>query len=175
VLLIAGVRFLTSAVPSRLVHVSVSGAGLMDPAAIIYSPAIRVDYNVHTLERLSVVDNLAGGVVIMRNDVYAGARLASSLVRDNRGTGVAVRGSFFELYDCRLTGNRVAGLEYNPSYTADEALQVRHVPPPQFCSVISPSSIRGLATPWTYFLHLSLPRGVLSAFDFVIIIIIIIA
>jgi len=135
VLLIAGVRFLTSAVPSRLVHVSVSGAGLMDPAAIIYSPAIRVDYNVHTLERLSVVDNLAGGVVIMRNDVYAGARLASSLVRDNRGTGVAVRGSFFELYDCRLTGNRVAGLEYNPSYTADEALQVRHVPPPPvlFC------------------------------------------
>jgi len=130
VLLIAGVRFLTSAVPSRLVHVSVSGAGLMDPAAIIYSPAIRVDYNVHTLERLSVAGNLAGGVVIMRNDVYAGARLASSLVRDNRGTGVAVRGSFFELYDCRLTGNRVAGLEYNPSYTADEALQVRHVPPP---------------------------------------------
>ena len=27
---------------------------------------------------------------------------------------------------------------------------------PQVCSVLSPSSILGLATPWTYFLHLSL-------------------
>ena len=124
-LLIVGIRFLTSAVPSRLYHVSVSGAGLMDPAAIIYSPAIRIDYNLHTLEHLAVSDNLADGLIIMRNDVYAGTRLASSVVRDNGGTGVVVHGSFFELYDCRLTGNRLAGFEYNPSYTADEALQVR--------------------------------------------------
>ena len=124
-MLCAGIRFLASAVPSRLVHVSVTGAGLMDPAAIIYSPAIRIDYNVHTLERITVADNLADGVLIMRNDVYAGARLAFSDVRDNGGTGVAVRGSFFELYDCRLTANRRAGFEYNPSYTADEVLQVR--------------------------------------------------
>lgn len=116
---------MTSAVPSRLYHVSVTDVGLMDPAAITYSPAIRIDYNVHTLEHVTVADNLADGVVIMRNDVYAGARLASSQVRDNAGTGVVVRGSFFEVYDCRLTGNRRAGFEYNPSYTADEALQVR--------------------------------------------------
>jgi len=119
-----GIRFLASAVPSRLYHVSVSGAGLMDPAAVIYSPAIRVDYNVHTLQHVGVVDNLADGLVVMRNDVYAGARLASSVVARNGGTGVVVRGSFFELHDCRLTGNRLAGFEYNPSYTADEALQV---------------------------------------------------
>ena len=121
----AGVRFLTSAVPSRLEHVSVTGAGLMDPAEVIYSPAIRIDYNVHTLLRLSIYDNLADGLLIMRNDVYAGARLASSSVRDNGGTGVTVHGSFFELYDCRLSGNRRAGFEYNPSYTADEAVQLR--------------------------------------------------
>jgi len=122
---VVGIRFLASAEPSRLYHVSVTGAGLMDPAAILYSPAIRVDYNVHTLERIVVADNLADGLVVMRNDVYAGARLASSVVRDNAGTGVAVRGSFFELRHCRLTGNRLAGFEYNPSYTANEALQVR--------------------------------------------------
>jgi len=124
-LLVAGIRFLTSAMASRLVHVSVTGAGLMDPAAIIYSPAIRIDYNLHTLERVTIADNLADGVVIMRNDVYAGAKLASSVVRDNGRIGVTVHGSFFELYDCRLTGNRLAGFEYNPSYTAAEALQIR--------------------------------------------------
>ena len=42
-----------------------------------------------------------------------------------RDSGVTVHGSFFELYDCRLTGNRLAGFEYNPSYTAAEALQIR--------------------------------------------------
>ena len=122
---VVGIRFLASAVPSRLYHVSVTGVGLMDPAAVIYSPAIHIDYNVHTLERVTVSDNLADGVLIMRNDVYAGARLASSTVRDNGGTGVTVHGSFFELYDCLLSGNRRAGFEYNPSYTADEALQIR--------------------------------------------------
>ena len=122
---VVGIRFLTSAMPSRLYHVSVTGAGLMDPAAIIYSPAIRIDYNVHTLERVTIADNLADGVLIMRNDVYAGARLASSVVRDNGGTGVTIHGSFFELYDCQLSDNRRAGFEYNPSYTADEALQIR--------------------------------------------------
>jgi len=116
---------LTSARPSRLEHVTVTGAGLMDPAEVTYSPAIRIDYNVHTLLRLSISDNLADGVLIMRNDVYAGARLASSTVRDNGGTGVTVHGSFFELYDCQLSGNRRAGFEYNPSYTAEEALQIR--------------------------------------------------
>jgi len=125
ILLVVGIRFLTSARASRLYHVTVTGAGLMDPAAIIYSPAIRIDYNVHTLERVTVADNVADGVLIMRNDVYAGARLASSTVRDNGGTGVTVHGSFFELNDCQLTRNRRAGFEYNPSYTADEALQIR--------------------------------------------------
>jgi len=31
-----------------------------------------------------------------------------------------------------------------------------------FCSVLQPFSIRGLATPWTYFLHLSLSSGMLT-------------
>jgi len=31
-----------------------------------------------------------------------------------------------------------------------------------FCSVLQPSSIRGLATPWTYFLHLSLSSIILT-------------
>jgi len=30
-----------------------------------------------------------------------------------------------------------------------------------FCCVLQPSSIRGLATPWTYFLHLSLSSVIL--------------
>jgi len=34
-----------------------------------------------------------------------------------------------------------------------------------FCSVPQPSSIRGLATPWTYFLHLSLSSVILIDFS----------
>jgi hypothetical protein len=105
--------------------VNVSGAGLSDPAVALYSPAIRIDYNLHTLEYLTVENNMADGIVIMHNDVYAGARLASSVIRNNAGNGVTVRSSFFELYDCRLEDNAKAGFEYSPMYTVSDALQIR--------------------------------------------------
>ena len=34
--------------------------------------------------------------------------------------------------------------------------------PSRFCCVLWPSSVRGLATPWTYFLHLSLSSDILT-------------
>ena len=68
---------------------------------------------------------MADGVVIMHNDVYANARLVSSVVRRNAGNGVTVRASFFEMFDCQLIDNGRAGFEYSPMYTADEAYQIR--------------------------------------------------
>ena len=40
---------------------TIEKAGLLDPTALLYSPAIRIDYNVHTLEQLIVRDNVATG------------------------------------------------------------------------------------------------------------------
>jgi len=97
----------------------------MDPATVAYAPALKIDFNVHTLTNLQITDNMADGMQIMHNDVYANARLANSIVRDNRGNGITVRGSFFELYNCSLSGNAQSGFEYNPSLTTQEALQVR--------------------------------------------------
>ena len=108
-----------------MTYVNISGAGLADPGAVIYSPALRIDYNLHTLEHITVENNMADGIVIMHNDVYAGARLVSSVVRANAGNGVTVRSSFFEMFDCRLEGNGRAGFEYSPMYTAADALQLR--------------------------------------------------
>lgn len=121
----AGIRFLARAEPGRLSYVNISGAGLSDPAAVRYSAALRIDYNLHTLEHLTVENNMADGIVIMHNDVFAGARLASSVVRNNAGNGLTVRSSFFEMFDCRLEDNGRAGFEYSPMYTADEAYQIR--------------------------------------------------
>ena len=50
--------------PSVMQYTSVSGAGLMDPSLILYSSAIKIDYNVHQLDHLTVEDNLADGVLV---------------------------------------------------------------------------------------------------------------
>jgi len=60
----------------------------------------------------------------MRNDVFAGARIAHSVIRRNLGNGVSTRGTYFQLFNCTLEANTAAGFEYNPSYTSYEALQV---------------------------------------------------
>ena len=106
-------------------YVTITRAGLMDPSIVLYTPALKIDYNVHTLENLHIVDNLADGLQIMHNDVYANTRLVHSTVERNFGNGVTVRGSFFEIYNCILRDNGKAGFEYNPAYTTYEALQIR--------------------------------------------------
>jgi len=65
-LLWTGIHFLGNAVPSVMKYTSVSGAGLMDPSLILYSSAIKIDYNVHRLDHLTVEDNLADGVLVIR-------------------------------------------------------------------------------------------------------------
>jgi len=88
---ISGMRFIASARSSRMSYVSISGAGLMDPSSVLYAPALKVDYHVHSLDHLVISDNSADGLVIMHNDVYSNARLTHSVVRNNTGNGITVR------------------------------------------------------------------------------------
>ena len=74
----SGIRFTASARSSRLAHSEVSEAGLLDPSSFLYSPAIQIDYNVHTLEHLLVTNNLFAGIQILHNDVYANAQVTTT-------------------------------------------------------------------------------------------------
>jgi len=47
-----------------MTYTSVSGAGLMDPSLTLYSSAVKIDYNVHRLDHITVEDNLADGVLV---------------------------------------------------------------------------------------------------------------
>jgi len=47
----------------------------MDPTAILYSAAIMIDYNVHTLEHLTVSHNMDTGIDILHNDIYRSVEL----------------------------------------------------------------------------------------------------
>ena len=100
-------------------------AGLLDPTALLYSPAVTIDYNVHTLEYLNIHNNVATGLEILHNDAYARAKITHSTIKDNFGNGLTTRGSFFEVSFCHLEGNHKAGFEYNPHTTAEEAQQIR--------------------------------------------------
>lgn len=63
-LLSTGIHFLGNAMASVLTHTTVSEAGLMDPSLILYSAAIKIDYNIHRLDHITVEDNLADGVLV---------------------------------------------------------------------------------------------------------------
>ena len=57
----------------------------MDPTAIQYVSAIKIDYNVHTMDNLEIRNCMAGGIEILHNDAYANAKLASSRIVNNLG------------------------------------------------------------------------------------------
>ena len=61
---ITGVRLLSSATSSRLYHVTIERAGLLDPTALLYAPALMIDYNVHTLQHLTIRENVATGNIL---------------------------------------------------------------------------------------------------------------
>lgn len=123
--LLTGSRFLATAQKGRFSHTKMELAGLMDPASIVYAPALQIDYNVHQLDNLLVTNNMAMGIEILHNDVFAESKLDHSVVSNNLGNGVTTRGSFFELAFSTVSNNMQAGFEYNPHLTTYELQQFR--------------------------------------------------
>ena len=100
-------------------------SGLLDPAAVTYAPTLQIDYNVHALDNLLVTNNMATGIQILHNDVYADAKVDKSTVSYNLGNGITTRGSFFTVQFSTLKNNMLAGFEYNPTLTTYELQQLR--------------------------------------------------
>ena len=74
--LCVGIHFTATATPGRLAHSTITGAGLLDPSSFQYTPSVLLDYNVHTISHLQVMDNLETGIQILHNDVYANAKVS---------------------------------------------------------------------------------------------------
>ena len=68
---------------------------------------------------------MATGIEIMKNDVYANAKIRFSDVRENLGMGVLIRGAFFEAEFSEIKQNHRHGFEYNPTYTTVQAQEIR--------------------------------------------------
>ncbi len=103
----------------------VNKAGLLDPNRMWYSPAIKIDYNMHTLEYINVTQTMSTGIEIIRNDIYIKPKLIYSEISNNLGNGMSIRSPFFDLAFCNIHDNFRFGFEYNPHYTTYEALQLR--------------------------------------------------
>ena len=125
IIFISGIHFLTTARPGRIEHAVITEAGLKDPTALLYSPAIHIDYNVHTLQHLHISNIMSDGILIMHNDAYANAAIRHSTISNNMGHGVSTRGPYFEVEFCDIFENTMAGVEYNPYYSTYEARQMR--------------------------------------------------
>ena len=122
---VLGVHFLATARSGLMRYTNVKGAGLLDPSLIWYAPAIKIDYNIHTLEHLTVTHSMSTGIEIIRNDIYINPKIIHSTVSDNLGNGISTRSPFFEVAFCNIFNNFRSGFEYNPHYTTYEAQQLR--------------------------------------------------
>ena len=96
----------------------------------------------------------------LTNGVARGRPIAVIVLED--GTEL----HFFQLFDSDQS-LEIDDSRYRQSVAASNNHALHASPPLHnvlvlFCSVLQPSSIRGLATPWTYFLHLSMSPVILT-------------
>lgn len=114
-----------SARPGFLKHAVITEAGLLDPSAIMYAPAIQLDYNVHVLQYLRVHNNMASGIEIFLNRPYSNPRIANSVISYNWGHGIKSRSGFVQIDKCEMSDNFLSGFDYTPGATMFELSQFR--------------------------------------------------
>lgn len=65
---LSGVRFAIQASESVLRHAQFTNFGLLDYARIIYSPALQIDYNIHTFTNLLIENGMSYGLTLIHSD-----------------------------------------------------------------------------------------------------------
>ncbi|KAF0308456.1 Protein bark beetle [Amphibalanus amphitrite] len=119
----AGVRFGVPSKKNILKNVQMERAGLVDYSTYTFGPALRLDFNHHVLEHVTLSHNDGDGLGIMYSDIYKiddVNHFKHVESRYNRGHGIAMRTAWLDMTDCRLMGNQQSGLHYEPSLSRSE-------------------------------------------------------
>ena len=106
-------------------NAEITEAGLLDPATVMYAPAVQLDYNVHVLQYLHIHNNMATGIEIFLNRPYSNPRISDSVISYNWGNGIKSRSGFIQVEKCELSNNFRDGFDYTPGSTMFELNQFR--------------------------------------------------
>lgn len=111
---------------TRINHLTIERAGLLDFVEMSYTPAFRIDYNFYSMSYITVKDCVSDGINIKYSNPFSRNQIEHVTVDNNLGNGILTRSPYLKLSHMTLRGNGKAGLAYDPMFTEYEALSVRN-------------------------------------------------
>uniref|UniRef100_A0AC35U2L2 Beta_helix domain-containing protein n=1 Tax=Rhabditophanes sp. KR3021 TaxID=114890 RepID=A0AC35U2L2_9BILA len=120
----AGVRYSLLANPPTITGQTtmnnwiIENAGLFDFRNNLFSPALQIDWNYHTFEKLVIKNNFHHGVDIIYNDLTKKPAIRDAYFINNRRDGINIRSGGITIEKVHINNNGNAGIRYNPLISA---------------------------------------------------------
>ena len=111
---------------TKMQHVLITEAGLMDPTTITYSPGLLIEYNYNLIDYIEISNCKATGIEIRRVDPFSTARITHANITNNIGSGIVTRSPYLRVEYSSFTNNLMSGFEYNPFFSADDGRLFRN-------------------------------------------------
>lgn len=111
---------------SRINHLTIEKAGLLDFVEMTYAPGFRIDYNFYSMSHITVKNCVSDGINIKYSNPFSRNLMEHVTIENNLGNGILTRSPFLRLSHLTLTNNKKAGFIYDPMFTEYEALSVRN-------------------------------------------------
>jgi hypothetical protein len=88
---------------------------------MIYSPALQIDYNVHSLSDLVIENGVSYGMTLLHSDPYDIRKIKKITSMNNLKSGILAKGPFMIIENAELSNNKEAGFKYDSKFTEKEA------------------------------------------------------
>ena len=115
-----------SLLQTRINHLTIDSAGLLDYADMTYSPGFRIDYNFYSMSYITVKNCVSDGIHIKYSYPFTRNEIQYLTLENNLGNGILTRSPFLSLTHLTIKNNDKAGIIYDPFFTEYEALSVRN-------------------------------------------------
>ena len=148
----SGIRLGPAARRSAIEYAEISSAGQLDYSTHKFKPALQIDMNNHEIKNVRIDNNMASGIGITWNNIFAQKRNPSiqmCTVEGNNKHGIETRAQGVELSKNTIQNNEGAGIFYNPVLSRNEHLEMRQWTPTELSVSIPPADRR----PMTVFLE----------------------
>ncbi|XP_022702857.1 protein bark beetle-like isoform X3 [Varroa jacobsoni] len=138
----SGIRLGPAAKRSAIEFAEISTAGQLDYSTHAFKPALQIDMNSHDIKNVRVDNNMASGIGITWNNIFAqkeNPSIQSCTIEGNNRHGIETRGQGLDIYKNVIQNNEGAGVFYNPVLTREEHLEMRQWIPSSLSEVLPPA------------------------------------
>ncbi|XP_074661276.1 protein bark beetle-like [Tubulanus polymorphus] len=122
-----GVHLTVTARSSKLIHMKMDKAGLLDYSKLTYGPAIQIDYNEHYLSNLDISECRSSGILVVHNNPFKTPKnkIVNVNLHSNLDSGIVCKSPFIDISEGTFQDNHVAGFTFNPTLSTVDASRIR--------------------------------------------------